>query len=275
MHMNPKRYPRQVLGLVLKRRQVADSVLTEYSYLPETKMGKHSHALPYFNLILEGAYEETQGSKTRECKSPMLFFHPEGEVHSNRFLSSRSRIFRFEIGKRWSERTRQCSLVLNQPLALSSGDAVWLASRLYRELYATDAASSLTVEGLLLEIVAEASRYKPAGEGRNPPRWLQRAKELINSNFPELISLGNVAEVVGVHPIHLAREFRRYYRQSVGEYVRQLRVEFACREIASSDAPFLEIASAAGFADHGHFTRTFKRYTGLTPTQYRANFRAR
>jgi AraC family transcriptional regulator len=265
----------QAASVVLKKRRVADSILTEYSYLPETRIAKHEHPLPYFNLILEGAYNETHGSRVRECKSTRLFFHPEGEVHADRFLSNRSRIFRFEIGAQWLERARQCSVALNKPVALASGDAIWLASKLYRELYATDTASSLKIEGLLLELVAEVSRYNPVGAGRRPPRWLEQAQELIRANFSETIAPGKVAELVGIHPIHLAREFRRYYRQSIGDYVRQLRIEFACREITESGTPFLEIAAAAGFADQGHFARTFKRITGLTPSQYRDNFRAR
>jgi AraC family transcriptional regulator len=277
MNPNPNARPEQFFSsAVLKKRQVADSILTEYSYQPQTRLARHSHPLPYFNLILEGAYNEIHGSRVRECKPPMLMFHPEGEVHANRFLSNRSRIFRFEIGTRWLERARQYSLALNHPVSLSSGDGVWLAARLYRELYATDAASSLAVEGLLLEIMAEASRSGvTTREGRKPPRWLEQARESIHTNFSESISLSTLAEVAGVHPIHLSREFRRYYGWSIGEYIRKLRIEFACREVAETETLFLEIAAAAGFADHAHFTRTFKRFTGLTPSQYRANFRSR
>lgn len=273
--MNSKLYPENSSGSELRRRQIADSILTEHAYPPETRIGKHSHRLPYFNLILEGAYDETHAGRVRECRPAMLFFHPEGESHSDRFLGKRSRIFRLEIGRRWLERARECAVELGRPAALRSGDAVRLASRLHRELYATDAASPLRVEGLLFEIVAEVAGYKPEGRGPAAPRWLGRAKELIRANFSESISPVRVAETVGVHPIHLAREFRRHCGQSIGEYVRTLRVEFACREIRETRKPFLEIAAAAGFADQAHFARTFKRLTGLTPGQYRANFRAR
>ena len=273
--MNANLYPSDFSGTELRRRRIADSVLTEFAYPPETRIGKHSHARPYFNLILEGAYDETHGGRVRECRPAMLFFHPEGESHSDRFLARRCRIFRLEIGRRWLERARECSVELDRPAALRSGDAVWLASRLYRELYATDAASSLRAEGLLFQIVAEVTSHNPSGQKRAAPRWLERARELIRANFPEAVSPTRVAEAVGVHPIHLAREFRRHCGQSIGEYVRRLRVEFACREIRETGKPFVEIAAAAGFADQAHFARTFKRLTGLTPGQYRANWRAR
>jgi len=275
MHMNLKLCPGQFFGIVLKQRKVADSILTEYSYPPETKITRHSHTLPYFSIILHGAYDETHGNKIRECKPAMLFFHPEGEVHADRFRGDLCQIFCFELGTQWLERASKCSLTLNHPVEFPSGSAVWLASRLYRELYATDAASSLVVEGLLLEIVAEVGRYIPGGVRSRPPGWLEQAKELIRTNFSESTSLNAVAEVVGVHPIHLSREFRRYYHQGIGEYVRRLRIEFACREMAGSQTPLLDIAVAAGFADHGHFTRTFKCLTGLTPSQYRATFPSR
>jgi AraC family transcriptional regulator len=176
--MNPKLRPGQFFGSVLKERRVVNSILTEYAYPPETRITRHSHALPYFSIILRGAYDEIHGNKLRECKPAMLFFHPAGELHADRFRSDLCRVFSFELGTQWLERAGQCSLTLNDPVQLSSGVAVWLASRLYRELYVTDAASSLVVEGLLLEIVAEVARYVP-GRGRSkPPGWLEQAKDL-------------------------------------------------------------------------------------------------
>ena len=274
-HQNRMLCPGPFHGSVLKERKVADSILTEYSYAPDTNIRLHSHPFAYFSIILQGAYDETHGNKMRECRPSMLFFHPEGEVHADRFRGGPCRIFSFEIEKQWLNRASQYSLTLSQPVEFPSGSAVWLASRLYRELYATDAASSLTVEGLLLEIVAETARDIPRDGRSQRRRWLEQAKEMIAANFSESISIGAIAEAVGVHPIHLSREFRRHYQQTIGDFVRDLRIQSACRELAMTEIPLLDIALACGFADHAHFTRTFKRITGLTPSQYRATFTSR
>jgi len=74
---------------------------------------------------------------------------------------------------------------------------------------------------------------------------------------------------VEVHPAHLARAFRAHFRMSMGPYVRRLRLDWAAGELARSDLPLAAVALAAGFADQSHFTRTFKRYLGVTPNVYR------
>src|SRR5574341_1998626 len=105
------------------------------------------------------------------------------------------------------------------------------------------------------------------------PRWLQQARELLHGRFMEHLTLAEVAHNVGVHPVHLAQAFHKSYQCTVGDYVRQLRVEYACRELASSETPIVEIALAAGFCDQSHFTRTFKRCIGVAPSQYRESIR--
>jgi AraC family transcriptional regulator len=80
---------------------------------------------------------------------------------------------------------------------------------------------------------------------------------------------------VGVHPAHLARVFRQQYGCTLGDYVRRLRVEFACRRMTTGDTPLVEIALAAGFADQSHFTKTFKSLVGITPAEFQRQFRPR
>jgi AraC family transcriptional regulator len=104
---------------------------------------------------------------------------------------------------------------------------------------------------------------------------LQQARALVDQHHAQPLPLTAVAERVGVHPVHLARTFRRCYQMTFGTYVRQVRLEFARHELAASGSSLSAIASAAGFCDQSHFSRLFKQYTGLTPAEYRVALQAR
>ena len=72
-----------------------------------------------------------------------------------------------------------------------------------------------------------------------------------------------------VHPVLLARAFRTYFGTSPGRYLRRLRLDWAAAELLATQRRLADIALQAGFADQSHFTRAFRRHTGLTPGQYR------
>jgi AraC family transcriptional regulator len=99
------------------------------------------------------------------------------------------------------------------------------------------------------------------------------AYELLHERFRETPSVTEIAASVGVHPSHLARSFRAYYRESLGECVRRLRLEWAASRLVRADVPLATLANEAGFVDQSHFTRAFKRRFGLTPARYRAAHR--
>ena len=129
--------------------------------------------------------------------------------------------------------------------------------------------------GWVFELLAAVSRCRVKLKGRNPPRWLGQAEEFLRAHFSEHLNLVTVSEAVGVHVVHLAREFRKHYACTAGDYIRHLRIEYACREMGRSGSSLAEIASAAGFSDQSHFSKVFRRFTGMTPAEYRATLSIR
>lgn len=260
-------------GQVIKSREVAGFTLTETAYSPGAKLPKHSHEHGYICFVRQGEYLETYGRKTRACKALTLAFHPPDETHSETFQGQEARSFNIEIGSRWIDRVREHSRILDSPAEFQGGTLASLAMKLYREFYSRDEVSALAIEGLILEFVAEASRRGSKTREPATPRWLEEAKELIHERFSENLSVTEIAESVGVHPVYLASVFRRHHHCTIGDYTRRLRVEFACREMSRSETPLVEIALAAGFAHQSHFSRIFKCMTGITPSVYRAGVR--
>lgn len=244
--------------------------MTEVAYSPRSRLSPHSHENAHFCFVVDGSYTESNKRQEIECKPLTLTFRPAGEIHEDKFHNQDVRVFTIEIPPRWIERLRQDSIRLEHSINFQSGAAATrLSERIFRETRHTDFASALIVEGLTLEIMAETARHSARGPERKIPLWLERARELLDARFAENLTLDEIAAAVGVHPVHLASVFRQKYQCTVGEYVRRLRIDFACREIRKENLPLSMIALEAGFANQGHFSSTFKRHTGLTPAAYR------
>ena len=267
--------PGHLYGDKLRTRDVAGFQLSEIAYRPGYKVPSHSHELAQFCLVREGSFSEVYGRKTREAKPLTLILRPSGETHAHQFHDAGSRCFVIEIGRGWLNRLSEHRSVLDDSRQFNGGLSVCLTTRLYNEFHHMDEASPLAIEGLMLEIIAEASRHPVKASERKGPSWVKHTEEFLKDSFLEPLTLDSIAGSVGIHPIHLSRVFKRKYGCTIGEYVRKLRIEFACREISQTDTPLTEIALTAGFYDQSHFSRTFKRIVGLTPSEYRIAFRPR
>lgn len=261
-------------GRVLRKHEGGGFVLSELRHETGRALPEHSHELAYFCLLLGGGYTEQLSTRRRILYTPFtLAFHPPGTSHRDEIGRGGGRFFSVEIGDGWMARLREyASDVPRVTVASEGGELVWLATRLYREYSAMDACSPLAIEGLVLEMLARTVRGQVAGE-RRAPRWLSKAMEMLRADFRRNLTVGEVAAEVGVHPFHLSKVFRRFHRQSIGDYVHGLRIQSACAQLSDPSLDLTAIALANGFADQSHFTRVFKQLTGTTPGALRTSLK--
>lgn len=146
-----------------------------------------------------------------------------------------------------------------------------VAHRITYELQMPDLVSPLAISGLLFELLAMAVRRQRPLFAEKPaaPLWLKTVHDYLHTYFNQSFQLIDLANEVGIHPVHLSRVFRIYYGLSLGDYVRRLRLEWVTHQLTTSDKSLTQLAHAAGFSDQSHFTRVFKRYMGVTPGRYR------
>src|SRR6266536_7833 len=262
----------QQYGDPIDSRSIGSFRLAENTYAPGYVTPVHSHERALFCFVLAGSYTETYGSRLRHCQPASLTFHPAQEIHKECFHQNGGRSFVIELDCLWLDSIRRHAPVSDEPAQFHGGIGALLGRRLYREFQELDEVSPLVIEGLLLEIIGEVSRQATA-EGsisRHVPRWLRQTRELLRERFCERLTLAAIAAEVGVHPTHLAQTFQQTFHCTVGECIRQLRVDYACRQLDSTNVPLATIALDAGFCDQSHFTRTFKRYVGVAPSEYRS-----
>lgn len=200
-----------------------------------------------------------------------LIFYPADVTHSEAHHSG-GRHFLIELESWRTESMRDYNALLDEPSALSNSSTSWLATRIYREFSNMDDLSEMALEGLTLELLVETAR-RTRNDKRRSPAWLDRATEILSESFRNPPGLDQLARAIDIHPVHLSRVFRQFHRCTIGEYVRNLRIEYARSRMLASDDPLVEIALASGFADQTHFSRSFRRVTGMTPGEFRATLR--
>jgi len=118
---------------------------------------------------------------------------------------------------------------------------------------------------LLLLVAAEDRRA-----GGCPPRWLAQVRDRLHAEHARACRVRELADAAGVHPVYLARAFRRHYGRPVTDYLRHVRVRAAAAQLGCGESPISRIAAEVGFADQSHLCRTFKGLAGAPPATYRA-----
>jgi AraC family transcriptional regulator len=262
----------QYCARIIKTYEVSGIRLVDSVYSAKTKVPKHSHQHATFCVGLTGMCSEMFAGKVRQYEASTVQFLPPDQFHSLDFPFTDTRAFSVEIDHSWIGRAREFSLRLDTSVHAHGGLLSGLMMKIYDEFTHPDSASPLAIQGLTMEMFAAVSRYHSTAFGRRPQRWLARATELLRESFTEHLTLTQVAAAAGVHPVYLAREFRRFHGCTIGEYVRRLRVERACCRLSASNESLAAIAAGTGFSDQSHFSRTFKRLMGMAPTEYRAHF---
>jgi AraC family transcriptional regulator len=259
----------QFYGQTRARTRVAGLILMETLHPPRLQTPVHCHESAHFCLMLRGSYTESYDAKSRACIPSSLVFHPPAELHSQMVDDSEVHSFVVEIEGWPIDGLSEYSSVLSRPSEFQGGIPAMFATKLYKEFRNQDAVSPLAIQGLFLELLAAVARGEARQTRRAPDPWLKRVEDLLRAGFRESLTLKKISQQVDVHPVHLAREFRKCFGSTVGEYVRNLRIEHA-RALIERKVPLKEVALEAGFFDQSHFSRVFRQVTGMRPSEYRA-----
>jgi AraC family transcriptional regulator len=108
---------------------------------------------------------------------------------------------------------------------------------------------------------------RPVGEGLAPAQ-VARALRLMRSELHRPLPVAEVAAAVGLSEAWFARAFRASTGETPARALARLRVE-AAQRLLRDGSSIGEVATATGFADQSHLTRTFGRLTGTTPAAWR------
>lgn len=231
---------------------------------------EHAHERACFSLGIAGSFAETFQRRTLTSEDHAVLFRPANAVHSDAYGSESADDVVLEMHESWMQRLCEGQKgAFNAPAVYNGAQNAHIAQQLLLEMAFADNASAIAIEGFTLQIASQFIRRNVAERSSVPPRWLRQARDMIDVSYSEPMSLLSISQSVGVHPVHLSKQFPRYFGCSVSGFIQLRRVHHAQQELRYSNASIAQIALRVGFADQAHFNRVFKRITGLTPATYR------
>jgi len=106
-----------------------------------------------------------------------------------------------------------------------------------------------------------------------PACRVRRVAQYIQDNVQRGVRLAELSAVVHMSPFHFARLFKRSTGVSPHRFLVRYRIDQARALLAAQTVPIAEIGRSVGFRTASHFTTTFRRFTGVTPSAYRSGAR--
>src|SRR5688572_20888487 len=166
------------IGKICKEVTLQDFSFSNVLDRTEDEIQTHTHQDAHFLFVVEGIYSTTARNVESRCPPSTLIFNPPGTTHRDRFHTRGGRFFTVSVKPEALARLQACILPIDYSVGFTSGEIIWLASKLYREAANNDQASQIVMEGIALELLGHTSRRQNSA-GRDRPRWLERAHELI------------------------------------------------------------------------------------------------
>ena len=126
--------------------------------------------------------------------------------------------------------------------------------------------------GRVIGIAGAMRDAQSAGAIMSPYEDLRAAVDHLSRHYAEELSVKRLAALVHLSVSQFERRFRAIFQMAPMQYLMQLRVENACRQLEHSRASLVEVAAQNGFYDQSAFTRQFVKRIGLTPGAYRRRY---
>jgi AraC family transcriptional regulator len=246
----------------LEREYQGFHVALRRGTVPPEAVPEHSHKTAHLILAIDDEYlSGAVGAKGWSGPS-MLIYNPPGTLHRDRFATTGGRFLSIDFPQGFEPRG------MLDPVIIRTGAARMRVAEVLTALL--EDATVLEAEDHLLGL--SAALAKDAEPTLSAPPWLAIAIESIADLANEAgLRVHDIAQIAGVHPVHLARVFARHLGCSPGHAIQRTRVERAAASL-TKHGTLGDIAHKCGFADQAHMTRCFRSLYGTTPAGFRTAF---
>jgi AraC family transcriptional regulator len=257
----------QFYGQINEKIKLGGVILTDTEYTLD-KVDWHYHDTPYFTFILQGRLIEGNKNEVYHCSTGDLLFHNWQDAHYNIKPKGFTRGFHIELDQDWFSKFGLELKKLQGSFLITDPSIKLFLYQIFREAKISDNTTDLSVDNLLLNTFVQLEGDKEI-HYKMKPHWVSEIKEILYEHYSECLSLTGLSNLLNLHPSHISRYFAKYFKCTLGEYIRKLRVERSLSLISDKKLSLTQIAFECGFSDQSHFIRCFREITGTSPSVFR------
>jgi AraC family transcriptional regulator len=226
----------------------------------------HSHENSHLTLCLKGGSIERRKRESIPCSPGLLLLYPANVLHRNTNYVSNSESFSIEFDNEWCKKFEINSQENNRQNIIRNPLVKLNMIRLMREVKEPDNQSNLSIETTVLGILSSLEHDKAENK---KPSWVAQLYELLHDECNAHWNLTDLSATLKIHPVTISKYFPKYFEANIGDYIRRIKTEKSLADLSRKSIAIEEIALKYGFVDNAHYTRVFKKHTGMTPSQYR------
>lgn len=213
--------------------------------------------------------------KRYEFENELMQAVAKGQLHKTEFMLSKVTAMSFE--KRLADPLREVKnycIVMNTLLrkAAESGGVHpihlnMISSEFAKKIEKLSTAQS--VESFMSEIFRAYCRLVKNHSSKKYSPMIQKVITVVDYDISANLTLNTLAAMLNINASYLSSRFRKETGVTLTDYVHQKRIEQAKRLLKTSNLQIQTVAQYCGILDLHYFSKLFKKYTGLTPKEYR------
>jgi AraC family transcriptional regulator len=225
----------------------------------------HYHENSHLNFVMQGGVlDKRKNCESERAPGELMFFHA-GEPHETIIEVFPTKSINLVIEHEFLQDNLATEAKIKSAVDRNP-NAKFIMLKIYKELVSEDVFSDCSIKMLVLNLIYA----NPGTDSKNTrPGWTKVVAELTRDKWNESLTLNDLSDAAGIHPITISKHFPKYFSCTFGEYMRRLKIEKSLYFLKVSRFSLTEIAAECGFSDQSHFIRTFKQLTGFLPGNYK------
>ncbi len=258
-----------------------DDYMYSYAAAKPPGLATHSHKYYEFLIFLSGNASYMVESSSYKAESGDVFVTRPGELHTVSFNSDEPYERHFiQVSREWIEKIPYDLLSGIDRLNYGENNRIpsWLAEEYnlkdffenihyYMENKVPE--SEVMIRTYIIQFIAKVNTImlkEPINE-ESENKLIASIKEYINNNFVNGISLDELAGHFYMNKYHMCHIFKEETGLTIKEFVNTRRIAKA-KQLLPRYKSVKNLYAACGFSDYSTFYKTFKRFTGVSPTKF-------